>query len=70
MDEIRSNNAKTLQYQALLRAFEAKDRNVAERNFKRINFWSVVNIIVMLAVLGVQVAMVRNMFSDNRKVRT
>jgi len=64
------NNAKTLQHQALLRAFEAKDRNIAERNLKRINFWSIVNIVVMLSVLGIQVLMVRNMFTDNRKVRT
>ena len=67
---IKTNNAKSLQLQALLRAFEAKDRNVAERNYKRINFWSVVNVIVMIGVFFIQVLMVRHMFSDERKVRT
>ena len=70
LNEIKSNNAKVIQLQGILRAFEAKDRSLAERNFTKINFWSVVNIIVMLSVFALQVFMVRNMFSDKRKTRT
>ncbi|XP_039254483.1 transmembrane emp24 domain-containing protein 5-like isoform X2 [Styela clava] len=70
MNVIRSNLGKTSQLQGLLRAFEAKDRGIAERNFERVNFWSALNIIVMLVVLSLQVYTVRSMFSDNRKVRT
>nr|XP_009859742.1 transmembrane emp24 domain-containing protein 1-like isoform X2 [Ciona intestinalis] len=70
LDSIKSNNAKITQYQVMLRAFEAKDRNVVERNFMRINFWSLTNIVVMLSVFALQVFMVRNMFNDKQKVRT
>jgi len=70
MDSIKTNMAKTIQLQSLLRVFEAKDRNIVERNFERINVWSGVNIFVMLSVFILQVVMIRNMFSDDKKVRT
>uniref|UniRef100_H2Z585 GOLD domain-containing protein n=1 Tax=Ciona savignyi TaxID=51511 RepID=H2Z585_CIOSA len=70
LDSIKSNNAKVIQYQVLLRAFEAKDRNIVERNFNRINFWSLTNVAVMLSVFALQIFMVRNMFSEKKKVRT
>ncbi|XP_002131452.2 transmembrane emp24 domain-containing protein 1-like isoform X1 [Ciona intestinalis] len=70
LDTIKSNNAKITQYQVMLRAFEAKDRNIVERNFMRINFWSLTNIVVMLSVFALQIFMVRNMFNDKKKVRT
>lgn len=62
--------AKTIQIQSLLRVFEAKDRNIVERNFERINIWSLINVVVMLTVLFLQVFMIRNMFDDGKKVRT
>ncbi|XP_076823524.1 transmembrane emp24 domain-containing protein 1-like isoform X1 [Clavelina lepadiformis] len=70
MNQIKSYQSKVIQLQGLLRAFEAKDRNIVERNFNRINFWSVTNIFIMLVVFSLQVYMVRNMFSDKKKVRT
>ena len=56
--------------QGILRAHESKDRSLAERNFTKVNFWSIVNIFLMLLVFGVQVFMIRSMFDDKRKVRT
>lgn len=70
MDGIKSNMAKTIQVQSLLRVFEAKDRSVVERNFERINFWSCLNMIVMCSVFFLQVYMIRSMFSDDKKIRT
>jgi len=70
IDNIKTNMAKTIQIQSLLRVFEAKDRNIVERNFERINIWSLINVVVMLTVLFLQVFMIRNMFDDGKKVRT
>jgi len=70
MNVIKTNNAKTVQLQSLLRVFEAKDRNVVERNFYRINLWSVINIVVMSTVFVLQVVMVKGMFADKKKVVT
>ena len=69
MNVIKTNNAKTVQLQSLLRVFEAKDRNIVERNFYRINLWSVINMVVMASVFILQVVMVKGMFSD-KKVAT
>jgi len=70
MNTIKANNARTIQLQSVLRVYEAKDRNVVEHNFLRINIWSMINVFVMLLVFGLQVFTVRNMFSDKKKVRT
>jgi len=70
MDSIKTNMAKTIQTQSLLRVFEAKDRSVVERNYERINFWSGFNLVVMGIVFFLQVYMIKSMFSDDRKVRT
>jgi len=59
IDNIKTNMAKTIQIQSLLRVFEAKDRNIVERNFERINIWSLINVVVMLTVLFLQVFMIR-----------
>ncbi|XP_078091057.1 transmembrane emp24 domain-containing protein 1-like [Mustelus asterias] len=62
--------AKSVQIQAILRAFEARDRNLQESNLGRVNFWSAVNLGVMLVVSFVQVYMLKSLFDDRRKVQT
>lgn len=42
-------------YQSLLRAFELRDRSIMEANFERVNFWSVVNLVIMISVCLIQV---------------
>ncbi|KAI6217044.1 Emp24/gp25L/p24 family protein [Aphelenchoides fujianensis] len=37
--------------QTQLRAVEARDRSLVEANFERVNFWSVINLLVVLIVL-------------------
>lgn len=70
INNVKSRLGKSLQIQTLLRAYEARDRNIQESNFDRVNFWSVVNLFVMMVVSAVQVYLVRSLFEDKRKVRT
>lgn len=70
INNVKSRLGKSVQIQTLLRAFEARDRNLQESNFDRVNFWSVVNVIVMTVVSAVQVFLVRSLFDDKRKTRT
>ncbi|XP_057696022.1 transmembrane emp24 domain-containing protein 5 [Corythoichthys intestinalis] len=59
---VKSRLGKSIHIQTALRAFEARDRNLQESNFDRVNFWSMVNLVVMVVVSGVQVYMVRSLF--------
>ncbi|XP_038162840.1 transmembrane emp24 domain-containing protein 5 [Cyprinodon tularosa] len=70
INNVKSRLGKSVQIQTLLRAFEARDRNIQESNFERVNFWSVVNLVVMMVVSAVQVYLVRSLFEDKRKIRT
>ncbi|XP_035509744.1 transmembrane emp24 domain-containing protein 5 [Morone saxatilis] len=70
INNVKSRLGKSVQIQTLLRAFEARDRNIQESNFDRVNFWSVINLIVMMLVSAVQVYLVRSLFEDKRKIRT
>lgn len=76
MTSIKTNQGKTLQYQAMLRAFEAKDRSVMEHNYERVNFWSFVHLFAMVGTAVLQVYMLRSMFNTpvattgRSKVRT
>ncbi|TNM87478.1 transmembrane emp24 domain-containing protein 5 [Takifugu flavidus] len=70
INNVKSRLGKSMQIQTLLRAFEARDRNIQESNFDRVNFWSTVNLGVMMLVSAVQVYLVRSLFEDKRKIRT
>ncbi|XP_056620383.1 transmembrane emp24 domain-containing protein 5 [Triplophysa dalaica] len=73
MDTINSVKArlgKSLQIQTVLRAFEARDRNLQESNYERVNLWSCTNLVLMVIVSGVQVYLLRSLFDDKRKTRT
>ncbi|XP_062413050.1 transmembrane emp24 domain-containing protein 5 [Sardina pilchardus] len=73
MDTINSVKArlgKSLQIQTVLRAFEARDRNLQESNYERVNVWSCTNLVIMLVVSGIQVYVLRSLFEDKRASRT
>ncbi|XP_023139608.1 transmembrane emp24 domain-containing protein 5 [Amphiprion ocellaris] len=70
INNVKARLGKSVQIQTVLRAFEARDRNLQESNFDRVNFWSVINLIVMVLVSAVQVYLVRSLFEDKRKMRT
>ncbi|ELW72614.1 55 kDa erythrocyte membrane protein [Tupaia chinensis] len=70
INSIKSRLSKSGHIQTLLRAFEARDRNIQESNFDRVNFWSMVNLVVMVIVSAIQVYMLKSLFEDKRKSRT
>ncbi|XP_024277541.1 transmembrane emp24 domain-containing protein 5 isoform X2 [Oncorhynchus tshawytscha] len=73
MDTINSVKArlgKSLQIQTVLKAFEARDRNLQESNYDRVNMWSMTNMLVMMLVTGLQVYLIRALFEDKRHART
>ncbi|XP_055979591.1 transmembrane emp24 domain-containing protein 5 [Sorex fumeus] len=69
INSIKSRLSKSGHIQTLLRAFEARDRNIQESNFDRVNFWSLVNLVVMVTVSAIQVYMLKSLFEDKRKSR-
>ncbi|XP_078417700.1 transmembrane emp24 domain-containing protein 5 [Cetorhinus maximus] len=70
INNVKGRLSKSNQIQGLLRAFEARDRNLQEGNYDRVNFWSMVNLSVMLIVSCLQVYMLKNLFNDKRRSRT
>lgn len=58
---------KAKQYQDILSTYEARDRNIAEQNFHRVNIWSFIQIFLMVAVGTLQVFMVRSLFDTDSK---
>jgi len=69
LNKIKVNHGKTLQFQAMLRAFEAKDRNVIEHNYERVNFWSMVHLLAMVATAIFQVFFLRSLFAGQAQSR-
>jgi len=55
MSRVHSQLSKVRHLQDQLRAHEARDRNIAESNFSRVNSWSLVYIILLLLVGLIQV---------------
>lgn len=70
INSVKARLGKSLQIQTLLRAFEARDRNIQESNYNRVNMWSMTNMLVMVLVTGVQVYLIRSLFDDKRHTRT
>ena len=50
------------------RNYELIDRSFMENNFERVNFWSILNIVIMVMVAFVQVYMIRSLFEDRSKI--
>ncbi|XP_056133259.1 transmembrane emp24 domain-containing protein 5 [Lampris incognitus] len=70
INNVKARLGKSLQIQTVLRAFEARDRNLQESNFERVNIWSLMNLVIMVLVSGVQVYLLRSLFDDKSKTRT
>ena len=51
-------------HQDQIRANEYRDRSIAEHNFERVNFWSVLQLLVMVIAGFVQVMLVRSLFDE------
>lgn len=70
MDSLYRRLERSKQMQTVLRAFEARDRNLLEDNLWRVSFWSCASVLVMLCVALTQVFTVRKLFDDRRRVYT
>lgn len=55
MDSLHRRLERSRQMQTVLRAFEARDRNLLEDNLWRVSFWSCASVLVMLVVSLTQV---------------
>ncbi|XP_040215947.1 transmembrane emp24 domain-containing protein 5 [Rana temporaria] len=67
INSVKGRLGKSLQIQTLLKAFEARDRNIQESNYDRVTFWSTVNLLVMVVVSVIQVYLLKSLFEDKRK---
>jgi len=70
VEKIQSNLQKSTQTQKLFAAIESRDRSVVETNFERVNFWSTVQMIAMVAAAAVNVIVIRSLFDDRRTAAT
>lgn len=66
--KVVDNLEKAQRIQNLFKAYEIIDRNLMEHNFERVNFWSLVNISLMVCVGVIQVVMIRSLFEDKSKI--
>ncbi|XP_040437461.1 transmembrane emp24 domain-containing protein 1, partial [Falco naumanni] len=64
IETMRSRLERSIQMQTLLRAFEARDRNLQENNLARVNFWSRLNLALLGLVAVLQVALLKGLFQD------
>jgi p24 family protein gamma-2 len=65
---VQVNMEKAQRMQNMFRAYEVIDRNVMEHNYDRVNFWSTLNISLMVLVGIIQVYMIRSLFEDRSKL--
>merc|ERR1711883_15935 len=70
LSRMKLNMAKTSQIQNLLRAFEAKDRNLIEANRQRVDSWSLIHLSVMVGTAFLQVYLLRSMFNAQPNSKT
>ncbi|XP_076841980.1 transmembrane emp24 domain-containing protein 1b [Brachyhypopomus gauderio] len=70
IDSVHRHLERSRQMQTVLRAFEARDRNLLEDNLWRVSFWSCTCLVVMLMVAVTQVYTLRRLFDDKRRVRS
>lgn len=68
--KVRNNLNRVQHLQDVLKSHEARDRNIAEENFFRVNTWSVLQITVMLLVGLVQVIMLKSLFDNTSKAHS
>jgi hypothetical protein len=67
-DRVNRNLENAQRSQNIFRGYELIDREHLEQSFERVNFWSVINIVVMITVACVQVVLIRSLFEDRSKI--
>ena len=51
-------------YQNVFKNYEGHDRLVVEKNFERVNFWSITHLVLMITVTVIQVVTIRSLFES------
>lgn len=69
LGKIKHQLEKTQELQNDVRIVEARDRSFLEDNFERVNFWSGVQLFIMVTVGLTQLLMVRSLFEDRGKLK-
>ncbi|KAK7099266.1 transmembrane emp24 domain-containing protein 5-like [Littorina saxatilis] len=69
IDRAKLNLDKSIQLQNLIKIHEARDRNIAEANFNRINNFSAFQLFIMVTVGLTQVLMIRSLFQEKSTSR-
>ncbi|KAM9856509.1 transmembrane emp24 domain-containing protein 1-like [Aulostomus maculatus] len=67
MESLQQRLHRSRQMQAMLRAYESRDRKIQENNLWRVTVWSLAGVLVMVGVAFAQVFTVRKMFDNKRK---
>ncbi|XP_020496538.1 transmembrane emp24 domain-containing protein 1a [Labrus bergylta] len=70
MDSVYQHLERSRQLQAMLRAFETRDRYLLEDNLWRVSFWSCFSMLVMLTVAVSQIYTLRRLFDGTKRVCT
>ncbi|CAH1100985.1 unnamed protein product [Psylliodes chrysocephalus] len=68
INNVRSHLTKARNIQDLLKSTEARDRNLAEENFFKVNTFSFIQLLLMIVVGFIQVVMVRSLFDNHSRV--
>lgn len=66
--KVYSNLEQAQRLMATYRVYEQIDRVIMEFNYDRVNFWSLLNIFIMLCVGIIQVFLIRALFEDRSKI--
>ncbi|CAF0903655.1 unnamed protein product [Adineta steineri] len=61
---IWDNMESAQRYQKTFSNYEVHDRVIAENNFERVNFWSIIHIVLMITVSVIQVVTIRSLFES------
>jgi protein ERP2 len=63
--KVKTHITKARQIQDMLRAFEAKDRNVAEENYYKVNYFSSFQTILMIFTGIIQLFLIKSLFETD-----
>jgi len=68
LKKIKEGMEKARHLQDLIRVTDLKDRTLAEHNFERVNFMSIVYLIVLVVSGLAQVLLLRSLFDEKSKI--
>ncbi|XP_018576390.1 transmembrane emp24 domain-containing protein 5 [Anoplophora glabripennis] len=67
VNSVRNHLTKVRHLQDLIKSTEARDRNIAEENYFKVNTYSFLQLLLMMAVGLIQVVMVKSLFDEQSK---